>query len=100
MLQPRTKSAPQSTGLTAAKADGEKPQTGRPLGDRVRSLSLADLPEHRLSLSSVLGWVLIVGLIGGTAWYWWSSRSAAPKTLAEQKSSRQASSKVESPAKP
>src|SRR6476469_7655916 len=105
MLQPRTKSAPESTGPAAAKPDSGKPRAGRPLGDRVRSLSLADLPEHRFSASMVLGWVLVLALIGAAGWYWWSSRSAAAKalaakTLTEQKSSRPSNSKVDLAAKP
>jgi multidrug resistance efflux pump len=105
MLQPRTKSATESPKPAAATTDGEKQQGGRLLGDRVRSLSLANLPERHFSLSSALGWVLVVGLMGGTSWYWWSSRSAAAKTLAakspsEQKSPRSSSSRGESPTKP
>src|SRR5262245_45633073 len=105
MLQPRTKSAPESTWPAAAKAGGEKLKGGSPLGDRVRSLSLANLPERRISASSALGWILVIGMIGGTGWYWWSLRSAAAKILAtkaasDQKSPRPSSSAVESPTKP
>ncbi len=109
MLQPRTKSATEPPQPTAVTADGEKPKGGRPLGDRalgdrVRSLSLANLPDSRFSLSSVLGWVLLLALIGGTGWYWWSSRSAAAKALATKTSSepkppRPSSSRADSPAK-
>src|SRR5689334_15165092 len=104
MLQPRTKSAPEPTSPLGAKLDGEKTRGGRPLGDRVRSLSLADLPESRISVSSSLGWLLVIGLVGGGGWYWWSSRSIAAKALAasasvEQKSPRPSGSTSESPPK-
>jgi len=86
MLQPRTKSPPEPTGPAAAVPDSPKSRADRPLGDRVRSLSLANLPENRFSLGSALGWMLVVALVGGAAWYWWSSRSALPRAIANQKS--------------
>jgi HlyD family secretion protein len=99
MLQPRTKSAPDSTEPAVAVSGGGKPRGDRALGDRVRSLSLAELPDRRFSANSALAWVLAVGLIAVAGWYWWSSRSTAAYPVAAQESPQAVNSGT-SPAKP
>jgi multidrug resistance efflux pump len=53
----------------AGRQDKQPPATGRQLGDRVRSLSLAHVPEQRGLLATVLPWVIGLTALGGSAWF-------------------------------
>src|SRR5437867_1855873 len=86
MIEPRTEinPAPPTAGVTAAR------RTERPLGDRVRSLSLAQIPDRRYSLAAAAAWIVGLVAIAAGGWYGYTrytSRAAAepsPTALGEQ----------------
>jgi HlyD family secretion protein len=94
MLQPRPSAATES--LPAA-ASANSPAAGgaanRQLGDRVRSLSLAGLPERRSSLASTIAWIVGSLLLATGAWYGYQHYVAAkPSELQATKSESRTSS--------
>lgn len=80
MLQPRQSTvrdpgAPPPPAKSAPVAN----RTDRQLGDRVKSLSLASLPERQSSLWSNLAWLGGIAVIAFAGWYFfWGSGTAKP----------------------
>jgi HlyD family secretion protein len=73
MLQPRTNAANEI--IPAANGDAPVATRRRPdrqLGDRVRSLSLAQLPERRIPWLAGSAWSLVLVLAAGGVWYAYS----------------------------
>jgi len=66
--------SPEATGPAAA---GARRRADRQLGDRVRSLSLAHLPEQRNLLVIVVAWMIGLAIVGVGAWYLYG-RFASP----------------------
>ena len=95
MLQPR----PSTVRDPAAAPPAEKPvSTGtrpdRQLGDRVRSLSLARLPERQYTLWTNLAWVAGLAAIGFGIWYYFSGSHAATPDV-DQSVARATTAKTE-----
>jgi HlyD family secretion protein len=66
--------SPEATGPAAA---GARRRADRQLGDRVRSLSLAHLPEQRNLLVTLVAWMIGLAVVGVGAWYLYG-RFASP----------------------
>jgi len=97
MLQPRPSAATES--LPAA-ASANSPAAGgaanRQLGDRVRSLSLAGLPERRSSLASTIAWIVGSLLLATGAWYGYQHYIAAKPGELQAKKTESSTSSPES----
>src|SRR5690349_5939772 len=93
MLQPRPSAAPETRPAAETRPPAATPPpAGRPgnrqLGDRVRSLSLASLPERRSSLLTTVAWVIGTVLLAAAGWYGYQHYVAAkPTDLQTTKSS-------------
>lgn len=102
MLQPRQSTvrdpaAPPPTAIVvpaASKAAQPTKQTDRKLGDRVKSLSLANLPERQNMLWTNLAWLGGIVAAAVAAWYYFSGSSVA-KTDVEPASARSAKESTE-----
>src|SRR5213592_3023644 len=94
MLQPRQSTVrdPGTPPPPPKSAPGAS-RTDRQLGDRVKSLSLASLPERQTSLWSNLAWLGGLAAIGFAVWYYFSGSRTAPNT--EPPSARSATPKTE-----
>src|SRR5262245_15540517 len=73
MLSPErpVASGPQSADPPASPTAGftARRQTDRPLGDRVRSLSLSRMPERRSALGSTVVWIVALATLAGASYY-------------------------------
>src|SRR5437764_15161057 len=81
MLQPRPSAAPETRlAPTAANPPGAGRPANRQLGDRVRSLSLASLPERRSGLLATVAWITGTVLLAAAGWYGYQHYVAAKPT--------------------
>src|SRR5262245_25983724 len=85
MLEPRVTAATNSARAAAPASSSPVPIASRSvarrpdgqLGDRVRSLSLAHMPERRSALATNLVWITAVTVVALGGWYGYSHFIAA-----------------------
>jgi HlyD family secretion protein len=98
MLQPR-QSTVRDPGAAPPppKSPTASGRTDRQLGDRVKSLSLANLPERQNTIWTNLAWLAGLAAVGLAVWYYISSSGAA-KPEVEPASARSKAPRTESKA--
>lgn len=86
MMEPRAEINPAPpTSVAASTRRGD-----RPLGDRVRSLSLAQIPQRRFSLATAAAWIAGLTAIAAAGWYGYTqymtraTDESSPRALGEK----------------
>ncbi len=99
MLQPRQSIVRDPAAApSATKAPSAGNRTDRQFGDRVRSLSLANLPERQNTIWTYLAWLGGLVAVALATWYYFSSPGAAkPDVEASSARSTRPSTETKSP---